>query len=160
MNRRQYLARCANGFGLAALSGLLQDPAYGAADPFAPKPSNYPAKAKSVIFLYMDGGPSSMDTFDPKPRLDREHGRPIKAKVEPTQFNNNGTVLASPWKFKKHGQSGIPVSDLFPHVAQCVDDICFIHSMHTDIPEHAGAMLMMNLGHLQPSRPSRGMTCF
>ena len=80
----------------------------------AAKPSHYPAKARSVIFLFMDGGPSQMDTFDPKPRLDREHGQPIKVKTHPTQFNNVGNVLKSPWKFRQYGKSGIPVSDLFP----------------------------------------------
>ena len=75
-----------------------------------------------MIFLFMDGGPSQMDTFDPKPRLDREHGQPIKVKTHPTQFNNVGNVLGCPWKFRNYGESGIPVSDLFPHVGQCVDD--------------------------------------
>ena len=88
----------------------------GEADPMAPRRPQYPARAKSVIFLFMDGGPSQVDTFDPKPRLDREHGQPIKAKVQPTQFNNVGKVLKCPWAFRNRGESGIPVSDLFPHV--------------------------------------------
>src|SRR5207249_4128251 len=89
----------------------------------APRPTHHRARAKSVIFLYMDGGPSQMDTFDPKPRLAREHGQPPRFRVEATQFNNNGTVLQSPWRFHQYGQSGIPVSDLFPHVAEPVADL-------------------------------------
>src|SRR4051794_28738602 len=115
-SRRDLLARCANGFGAAALAALLADPAFAAAppaagqrrDPLAPRPPHYRAKARSVIFLFMDGGPSQVDTFDPKPLLDREHGRPIKMKVEPTQFNNVGTVLKCPWKFRRYGKSGLP----------------------------------------------------
>ena len=85
-------------------------------NPLAPRPPHFAAKATSVIFLFMDGGPSQVDTFDPKPRLAREHGQPIKVKTHPTQFNNVGNVLACPWKFRRYGESGIPVSDLFPHV--------------------------------------------
>src|SRR2546423_1515876 len=127
LTRRQMLTRCANGFGAVALAAMLADEAVAetrkpAADnPLAPRPTHFPPKVKSVIFLYMDGGPSQVDTFDPKPRLDREHGEPIKMKIPPTQFNNVGKVFRSPWKFQQYGQSGIPVSDLFPHVAQCVD---------------------------------------
>src|SRR5262249_58077019 len=93
LSRRDLLARCANGFGAVALAALLADDARADRDPLAPRRTHHPAKAKSVIFLYMDGGPSQMDTFDPKPRLDREHGQPIKVKVEPTQFNNVGTLI-------------------------------------------------------------------
>src|ERR1700754_2387213 len=99
VSRRDMLARCANGFGALALANLCQERAYGLEptakrghNPFEAKPSHFPAKAKSVIFLFMDGGPSQMDTFDPKPRLTKEHGQPIKTKVEPTQFNNVGNV--------------------------------------------------------------------
>src|SRR5262249_51642521 len=114
LTRRQMLLRCANGFGAAALATLLQE-TQGAdvprsPDPFAPKKPHFAAKAKSVIFLFMDGGPSQVDTFDPKPVLQKYHGKPFPAKVEPTQFNNVGNTLASPWKFKQYGQSGLPVS--------------------------------------------------
>src|SRR5579871_3041969 len=116
MTRREMLAHCANGFGALALSTLLTEEARAArrmpdANPMSPKRPHYPARAKSVIFLYMDGGPSQMDTFDPKPRLIKEHGQPIKMQVQPTQFDNVGAVLKSPWEFKRYGQSGIPVSD-------------------------------------------------
>src|SRR5262245_51723962 len=124
VTRRELLARTANGFGAAALAALLQsegrgDPGVntpGSPDRFAPKKPHFDAKAKSVIFLFMDGGPSQVDTFDPKPLLEKYHGKPFPAKVEPTQFNNVGNTLACPWKFKQYGQSGLPVSDLFPNV--------------------------------------------
>jgi hypothetical protein len=129
LSRREMLLRCANGFGAVALSGLMAEESRASGDPLAPRPPHFKAKATSVIFLFMDGGPSQVDTFDPKPRLDREHGHPIKMKTPATQFNNVGNVLKSPWPFKNRGQSGIPVSDLFPHVAECVDDLAIIRSM-------------------------------
>jgi hypothetical protein len=154
------LLRCANGFGALALAALLEDPAYGAEpldkDPLAPKPPHFKAKATNVIFLYMDGGPSQMDTFDPKPRLTKEHGQPIKMKVEPTQFNNVGTVLQSPWKFKEYGKSGLPVSDLFPNVGTCADDLCVIRSMTSDFSEHTNANFFLHTGNGQQGRPSMG----
>jgi hypothetical protein len=160
LSRRDMLLRCANGFGAVALAALLGDRAYGAdpadKDPLAPRPPHFPAKAKSVIFLYMDGGPSQMDTFDPKPRLDKEHGQPIKTKVEPTQFNNVGTVLRSPWKFRQYGDSGVPVSDLFPHTAKCVDDLAVIRSMISNFSEHTNANYFLHTGNGQQGRPSMG----
>jgi hypothetical protein len=158
LTRRQMLLRCANGFGAVALTALLGDRAFGHTDtnPLAPRPSHFEPKARNIIFLYMDGGPSQMDTFDPKPRLAREHGQPIKVKVEPTQFNNVGTVLQSPWKFRQYGQSGIPVSDLFPHVAQCVDDLAIIRSMTSNFSEHTNANYFLHSGHGQQGRPSMG----
>ncbi len=166
VSRREMLARCANGFGGLALTALLRDPAYGAllgeaeaapegaaaaASPavsYAMAKPHFPARAKSVIFLYMDGGPSHMDTFDPKPRLDREHGQPIKMKVQPTQFNDVGNVLKSPWPFKKHGQSGIPVSSLFPNVARHVDELAIIRSMVSNFSEHTNANYFLHTGSL------------
>src|SRR5262245_49134730 len=163
LTRRELLARCTNGFGPPALAGLLADPAFGAApaprpqrNPLAPRPPHFKAKATSVIFLYMDGGPSQVDTFDPKPRLDREHGHPIKAKVEPTQFNNVGKVMKCPWKFRNRGRSGIPVSDLFPHVGECVDDLAVIRSMVSNFSEHTNANYFFHSGHGQQGRPSMG----
>jgi len=161
LTRRDMLRSCANGFGAVALTSLLGDRAFGgipgpAHNPLAPRESHFPAKAKSVIFLFMDGGPSQMDTFDPKPRLAREHGQPIKVRVEPTQFNNVGNVLQSPWKFKQYGQSGIPVSDLFPHVAGCVDDLTIIRSMVSNFSEHTNANYFIHSGHGQQGRPSMG----
>lgn len=164
LTRRQMLAQCANGFGALALASLLGDAAYGALpapvsrdkDPLAPHPPHYQAKAKNVIFLFMDGGPSQLDTFDPKPRLAKEHGQPIKMKIPPTQFNNVGKVMQCPWKFKQYGQSGIPVSDLFPHVATCVDDLAIIRSMVSNFSEHTNANYFIHSGHGQQGRPSMG----
>src|SRR5438309_394242 len=161
MNRREMLARCANGFGAVALSALLGESGRAAdsstrTDPLAPKPTHLPAKTKSVIFLFMDGGPSQVDTFDPKPRLDREHGRPIGMKTPPTQFNNVGMVLKSPWDFKSRGQSGIPVSNLFPKVAECVDDLAIIRSMVSNFSEHTAANYFMHTGSGFQGRPSHG----
>src|SRR5687768_10326083 len=126
LSRRQLLRRTALGFGSVALTALVSEEARGASTPgltrngFARKAHHRP-RARNVIFLYMDGGVSAMDSFDPKPLLTKEHGRPFKMKVEPTQFNNNGNTLGSPWTFKNYGQSGLPVSELFPHIASCAD---------------------------------------
>lgn len=164
-SRRQWLARAANGFGAVALAALMHDEAARAApadeaarakDPFRPRPSHYPPRARNVIFLFMDGGPSQVDTFDPKPRLDREHGQPIGMKTPPTQFNNVGTVLRSPWKFRPRGQSGIPVSDLMPCVAELVDDLAIVRSMTSKFSEHTSANYFMHSGHGLQGRPSIG----
>jgi hypothetical protein len=159
LSRRDMLARCAGGFGMLALSSLLSEAAYaeslkaagGVLEELHHKPT-----ARRVIFLYMDGGPSQVDTFDPKPRLDRENGRDIQMKVPATQFNNVGKVLASPWKFRRHGESGIPVSELFPHVAGCVDDLAVIRSMVADFSEHTNANYFLHTCHGQQGRPSAG----
>jgi hypothetical protein len=158
LSRRQMLQQCANGFGAFALTALLGEPAYGArtSNPLMPRPPHAEPRVKNVIFLFMDGGPSQVDTFDPKPRLDREHGQPIKMKVEPTQFNNVGNVLKSPWKFHPRGQSGIPISDLFPHVSECADDLCVIHSMVSNFSEHTNANYFIHSGHGQQGWPSMG----
>jgi hypothetical protein len=122
----------------------------------APKPPHFAPKAKRVIQLFMPGGPSQVDTFDYKPELAKHAGQRPQAVDRKSLRNTKGGLMPSPFGFKQYGECGKWVSDIFPEVGQCVDDICFIHSMHTDIPEHAGAILMMNLGHLQPSRPSIG----
>ena len=166
LSRREMLQRCANGFGALALAALATDPAYGATvvdpdkaarlNPLAPHAPHFTPRAKSVIFLFMDGGPSHLDTFDPKPRLDREHGEPIKMKVQPTQFDNVGKVLKSPWAFRQHGQSGIPVSDLLPHIAECVDDLAIVRSMTSNFSEHTNANYFIHSGSGQQGRPSVG----
>src|SRR5262245_43155419 len=163
LSRRDLLRQAANGFGAVALAALLGDRAFAGdpapspeKNPLAPRPPHFPAKAKSVIFLYMDGGPSQVDTFDPKPRLAREHGQPIKVKVEPTQFNNVGNVLQSPWKFAPRGRSGTPVSDLLPHIAGCADDLCVIRSMTSNFSEHTNANYFLHTGNGQQGRPSMG----
>src|SRR5436190_7312459 len=122
--RREMLLRSANGFGAIALAAMLSEESRGDGTP-GKTGLNHPAKAKSVIFLYMDGGPSQIDTFDYKPLLEKHNGRdPHEVmKVEPTQFDNVGKVLASPWKFKRYGQCGQWVSDLLPHTAKHVDEL-------------------------------------
>jgi hypothetical protein len=163
VTRRQVLQRCTTGFGAVAATALFCDPAYGRLlravagdDGPGPKPSQFAPKATAVIFLYMDGAPSQVDTFDPKPRLDREHGKPIQMRVPATQFDNVGNVLRSPWKFTQHGQCGTPVSALFPHVATCVDDLAVIRSMVSKSSEHTNANYFLHTGHDQQGRPSMG----
>jgi Protein of unknown function (DUF1501) len=174
MSRREMLARSGAGFGavaLAALAGQWQiaaggEPGQGAegggharANPLAPRPTHFPAKAKQVIFLYMDGGPSQVDTFDPKPRLNAEDGKPFGMKMEPTQFNNNGNTLGCPWNFAQYGQSGLWVSDLFPHVARHVDHLAVVRSMTSNFSEHTSANYFLHTGLGQQGRPSMGAWC-
>ncbi len=142
------LCRAANGFGGLALLSLLREQA-GAA-------THHPAKAKSVIFLFMDGGPSQMDTFDPKPRLKSDHGKPLPFKPPTTVFNISDKMLGSPFAFRKYGQSGAEVSELFPCVAECVDDLCIIRSMVADHSEHTAANYFMHSGSGFQGRPSMG----
>ncbi len=158
LNRREMLSRIGAGFGTLGLAGLLAPEAAAAqaASPLAPKAPHFAPKAKHVIQLFMPGGPSHVDTFDHKPQIAKYQGQRPDIVNRKTLRNTKNGLFPSPFGFKQYGNSGKWVSDIFPHTAQHVDDICFIHSMHTDIPEHAGAMLMMNLGHLQPSRPSMG----
>lgn len=151
------LARCANGFGALALTSLLAEKSFAsAANSLAPRVPHHRPPARSVIFLYMDGGPSQVDTFDPKPRLTAENGKPFAMKMEPTQFNNNGNTLGSLWEFQQHGQSGIPVSSLFPHVAQCVDDLAVVRSMTSAFSEHTNANYFLHTGSGLQGRPSMG----
>ncbi len=159
--RRQMLLRCANGFGAVALATLLAE--NGFATPVDERERgrrgrHHPATATSVIFLYMDGGPSQVDTFDYKPLLEKYHGKDPHAvfKVEPTQFNNVGRIMASPWKFQQHGHSGAWVSELFPHLARCVDDLAFIKSMVSKFPEHTSANYFLHTGSGIQGRPSMG----
>ncbi|QDT73887.1 DUF1501 domain-containing protein [Lacipirellula limnantheis] len=149
------LRRSAGGFGALALAGLLAESAAAGADGM-PRGAHFAPKARSVIFLYMDGGPSQMDTFDPKPRLQAEHGQPFKMKMEPTQFNNNGLTLGSPWKFAKHCDSGLEVSELFPHVARCADDLTVIRSMTSEFSEHTSANYFLHTGAGIQGRPTAG----
>jgi hypothetical protein len=151
LSRREWLARSANGFGATALAGFLADHASANA-----KKPHFAAKADRVIFLFMDGGPSAMDTFDPKPRLTKENGQPFKMKKERTQFNNDGNTLGSPWKTAQRGKSGLWVSDLFPHVATCADDLAVIRSMVSNFSEHTTANYFFHSGHGQQGRPSAG----
>jgi hypothetical protein len=145
------LWRAANGFGGLALMDLLARETRAAT-----REPHFPAKAKSVIFLFMDGGPSQMDTFDPKPRLTAEAGKPLPFKPPTTVFNISDKIFGSPFTFKKHGQSGADVSDLFPHVAGCVDDLCIIRSMVAGHSEHTAANYFIHSGSGFQGRPSMG----
>ncbi len=162
ISRRQMLARCSTGFGMLALSGLLADKAYaGLAKSVTAGTSpvgspHFRPKAKSVIFCYMSGGVSHVDSFDPKPELARRHGQPMPVPVRPTVFNNNGNIMASPWEFRKYGQSGIPVSNMFPHIGSCADDIAVIRSMTSKVSEHAQGNYFFHCGQPFSGFPSAG----
>lgn len=165
IDRRSALRQLGAGFGTLGLASVLA-PRNGAVNlahadgdlgsPLAIKPPHFAPKAKSVIQLFMPGGPSQVDTFDYKPEIAKHAGERPESVDRKSLRNTKMGLMPSPYSFTPHGECGKYVSEIFPHVAQCVDDICFIHSMHTDTPEHAGAMMMMNAGHLQPSRPSLG----
>lgn len=149
ISRRELLRRSAHGFGWLALAALLSRESQGVQPHFAPR-------AKNVILLFMDGGVSQVDSFDPKPRLQAEHGKPFGLKIEATQFDAIGNSLASPWQFHQRGAAGIPVSELFPCIGAMVDELCVIRSMKSDFPEHAQATLMLHCGHALQGRPSLG----
>lgn len=148
--------------GMLGLAGLLSkdrlfasEASGGEAGPMTPKTPHFAPRAKHVIHLFMNGGPSQVDTFDPKPALARYNGqRPEGADLRTER--RTGGLLQSPFKFSKYGESGIEVSELFPHVGACIDDICVIRSMHTNIPNHEPSLLMMNSGETQPTRPAMG----
>lgn len=157
LTRREMLTNAACGFGAVALTALLGEESQAApANPFAPKPTHFPPKVRNVIFLYMDGAPSQVDTFDPKPELTKANGKPFAMKIEPTQFDNNGKTLGSPWQFERHGESGIPVSSLFPNVAKHVDDLALVHSMTSNFSEHTNANYFLHTGSGLQGRPSMG----
>ncbi len=167
--RRDMLCRIGGGFGALALSSMLTTVAGASTTTAAPVAAGgarksytldtrvpmFPAKAKRVIFLFMNGGPSHVDTFDSKPSLAKYAGQspdPIKIGGK----KNSGLLMASPFKFDRYGKSGIEVSELYPEVGKCIDDICVLRSMYTDNPNHEPALMMMNSGNMQPIRPSLG----
>ena len=160
-NRRELLGRLGSGFGLVALQHLLARDGYGAAgNPLAPKQPPLPAKAKRVIFLFMEGAPSQMDLFDPKPRLQEWHGKSLPASltkdlklafIKPT-----ATILGSPRTFQKYGPQGMDIADLLPHTASIAGDLCFVRSMHSDQFNHHPGQLKLFTGHNQVGRPAMG----
>jgi hypothetical protein len=159
--RREMLWDTGAGFGAVALSGLLGDAHFARADefknPLAAKPPMMPGKAKAVIFLFMYGGPSHIDTFDYKPELYPLDGKTIPVKTFGRGgHRNEGRVVGPKWKFKQYGQCGKWVSDLFPNIGGCVDDIAFVHSMYAESPIHGSAMLMMNAGRILSGHPCLG----
>jgi len=153
-SRREMLRQSSLGFGSLALAGLLQDRSYGAGLP--PGRPHFAQKVKHVIFAYMSGGVSQVDSFDPKPELAKRHGQPMPVPVKPTMFNNNGNIMASPWEAKPRGQSGIVMTDLFPKIAAMADDLAVIRSMTSKVNEHAQGNYFFHTGHPFSGHPSAG----
>ncbi len=164
--RRSFLRLSAGGFGAVAASALFPGCAVGSrspspvkSHPLTPKPPHFPARATNVIFLYMDGGPGQMDSFDPKPELERWVDQPLPIEAPPTQFDDIGTVYPSPWKFRPGGESGLLVSDLFPKLREQADKLCVVRSMTSKFPEHTAANYLLHTGHNPAGRPSMGAWC-
>src|SRR5437763_3215547 len=164
LTRRDFLGRCGMGFGMLGLANLLGPQTLGAAtpadsvstnSPLAPRAPHFPGRAKRVIHIFANGGPSHVDTFDPKPALARLHGQPLPMDNLKTE-RRTGAAFQSPFKFKKYGQSGIEVSEIFERVAEHIDDIAVIRSMHADVPNHEPSLLLMNCGEARLPRPSMG----
>src|SRR6266511_4328124 len=156
LTRREMLQQVGTGLGMLGLAGILAE--QGSASPASPLASRAPhfaPKAKRVVHLFMNGGPSQVDTFDPKPALDKYHGKPLPAPNLRTERKTAG-AMRSPFKFQKYGQSGIEVSELFAQTAACIDDICVIRSMVADVPNHEPSLMLMNCGDGRLPRPSMG----
>ncbi|MEO8658830.1 MAG: DUF1501 domain-containing protein [Bryobacteraceae bacterium] len=153
ITRRDALLTMGSGFGMTAFAGMLGANAVA-------KGPHFPAKAKRVIFLFLNGGPSHVDTFDPKPALDKYDGKPVPDSVGPIAAAGHivqvGNLMKSPFSFKRYGQSGTPVSELFAKVGECIDDVCVIRSVYSDIPNHPQGLFMMNCGHSLAGRPALG----
>ncbi|MBK9170833.1 MAG: DUF1501 domain-containing protein [Bryobacterales bacterium] len=159
LSRRDLLLRAANGFGGIALASLLPAPAAARVNPLAPKKPHFEARAKSVIFIFNVGGPSHIDTFDPKPLLAKHQGQRLPDSFGQVngQFTDGKTpILACPWEFSRHGECGMDVSTLFPHLAKRVDDICFVRSFYTESVVHAPAMYQVHTGRILMGYPSMG----
>ncbi|MBM3457315.1 MAG: DUF1501 domain-containing protein, partial [Armatimonadetes bacterium] len=163
--RREMLQVCSAGFGSLALAALAAEEANAAPQPgpsprthspLAARPAHFTPRARRVVFLFMGGGPSAIDTFDPKPRLDRDDGQPLPFKHPVGIIDPDGKLMRSPWSFRQYGQAGIPVSELFPHVAGCVDDLCIVRSVHTEGQAHGHAVLKLHTGDAAFVRPSIG----
>src|SRR2546425_2865159 len=163
LTRRDFLCQCGMGMGalgfasLMAQTGLLPSEARAgeAINPLAPKAPQFPARARRVIHFFLNGGPSHVDTFDPKPALEKYANQPLPAGNLPTE-RKTGAAFPSPFKFQKYGQSGIEVSELFPRVAESIDDLCVIRSMQAELPNHEPSLMLMNCGDAVQSRPSVG----
>ncbi len=163
LSRREVLCRIGGGFGTLALTsvftdaGLLTAAPTRASNPLAPRPPHFPALAKRLIFLFMNGAPSHVDTFDPKPALARHAGQPLPERMQIAGARrNNGKLMPSPFRIRRYGRSGIAATDIYPEVGGCIDDICVLRSMYMENPNHEPGLLMMNSGNMQPIRPSMG----
>src|SRR5438067_9974004 len=154
--RRELLRQSAAGFGWLALLDLLGANASAAADPLAPRQPHFEPKAKRIIFLFMHGGPSQVDSFDYKPLLERDHGKPLPFPKPRVVSSATGNLLRSPFKFKQYGQSGGWVSEVFPNLAGCVDNLCFLKGMHGSNSRHGGALLELHTGSDTFVRPIIG----
>jgi Protein of unknown function (DUF1501) len=159
MTRRDLLRRCGLGFGTLGLADLMGRAGLLAAEPLvsplAPKAPPFPARAKRVIHIFANGGPSHVDTFDPKPLLTKNNGKALPTANLPTE-RKTGAAFGSPFKFEKRGKCGLEVSELFEHTAKHIDDMCVIRSMHADVPNHEPSLLLMNCGESRLIRPSMG----
>jgi hypothetical protein len=164
VTRRDMLCRGGMGIGALALSGVMRD-AFGGdthsaavniESPLTPRQPHFAPTAKRVIHLFLSGGPSHVDTFDPKPALDTYHGQPLPQSMHLITERRTGTVMRSPYTFKRYGKSGIEVSEVFPHIGACIDDITVIRSMQADVPNHIPSILLMNCGDSRLIRPSLG----
>ncbi len=160
ISRRRLLQSCSTGFGAVALAGLMADASYAAPTELPPGAAllktHHAPKAKHVIFCFMSGGVSHIDSFDPKPRLEKDHGKPMPVKVERTMFNNNGNIMASPFKFAPAGKCGMPISSMFPHIAKVADELALVRSITTTENEHAQANFFMHTGFPIMGYPSAG----
>ena len=162
ISRRELLQRSGMGFAAMGLGCLMASQELNAADknrlytnPLSSRAPHFAPKAKRVIHLFMNGGPSHVDTFDPKPKLDELHGKKLPIENLRTE-RKTGAAFRSPFKFRRYGQSGIAVSELFPHVAESIDEIAVIRSMHADVPNHEPSLLLLNCGDARQVRPSMG----
>jgi hypothetical protein len=158
LTRRQLLARCGMGMGTLALAGLCERETQAApvsVNPLAPRRPHFAPRAQRVVHLFMNGGVSHVDTFDPKPLLDKYHGRPLPRANLRTE-RKTGAAMRSPFAFRPHGKSGIPVSELFARTAAHIDDIAVIRSMHAEVPNHEPSLMLMNCGDSRLPRPSMG----
>ncbi len=161
VDRRTMLTRTGTGLGMLGLAGVLADQGElagataASGNPLAPKAPHFKPRAKRIIHLFMNGGPSQVDTFDPKPMLTKHHGEKPDAAGLKTE-RKTGSLYKSAFAFHKGGKSGVEVSEIFPEVAKCVDDVCVVRSMHTNVPNHEPSLLMMTCGNAQPIRPSMG----
>lgn len=162
-SRREFLQRQSVGFGWLALAGMLHEQGLANQDALptdaALSAPHRPIKAKHVILCYMSGGVSQVDSFDPKPELSRWHGQPMPLKIERTQFNNNGNIMQSPFQFKRAGQSGIPISGMFPELAKVADHLAVVRSMTTPFNEHAQGNFFVHSGFPFMGFPSAGAWC-
>jgi hypothetical protein len=160
LTRRELLCRSGMGFAALGLTGLLGEQGLlgqtaPAANPLTPRQPHFPGRAKRVIHIFANGGPSHVDTFDPKPALRRLAGQPLPMPNLRTE-RRTGAAFPSPYRFRRHGQSGIEVSELFQHTARHIDDIAVIRSMHADVPNHEPSLMLMNCGEARQIRPSLG----